>query len=72
MQVGLVTQEPTLFQASVLDNIRCANPEATEEDVVRACRDAFIHDVIRSPAAASAHPSRLSGRRRGIHFAARL
>eukprot|EP00668_Euglena_longa_P028446 GGOE01035670.1.p1 GENE.GGOE01035670.1~~GGOE01035670.1.p1 ORF type:complete len:1106 (-),score=425.26 GGOE01035670.1:761-4078(-) len=45
-QVGIVTQEPTLFQATVLENIRCANPEATEEDVVQACKDAFIHDVI--------------------------
>lgn len=35
-QVGVVTQEPTLFQATVLDNIRCAHPAATEEDVVRA------------------------------------
>lgn len=46
-QVGVVTQEPTLFQASVLDNIRCADPNATEADVEQACKDAFIHDVIR-------------------------
>eukprot|EP00667_Euglena_gracilis_P000406 EG_transcript_406 len=45
-QVGVVTQEPTLFQASVLDNIRCADPNATEADVEQACKDAFIHDVI--------------------------
>ena len=28
-QVGIVTQEPTLFSASILENILCANPQAT-------------------------------------------
>jgi ATP-binding cassette subfamily B (MDR/TAP) protein 1 len=45
-QVGIVTQEPTLFQTTVMENIRCANPSATEEEVIQACKDAFIHDVI--------------------------
>ena len=45
-QVGVVMQEPTLFSASVLENVRWANPEATEAEVVQACRDAFIHDAI--------------------------
>eukprot|EP00667_Euglena_gracilis_P009542 EG_transcript_9702 len=45
-QVGLVTQEPTLFSATVLENILWANPGASREAVVQACKDAFIHDVI--------------------------
>mmetsp|Transcript_52007 Transcript_52007/g.92801 ORF Transcript_52007/g.92801 Transcript_52007/m.92801 type:complete len:1319 (-) Transcript_52007:1058-5014(-) len=45
-QIGIVTQEPTLFSASVLDNIKYANPAATQEDIIQACKDAYIHDVI--------------------------
>lgn len=35
-RMALVPQEPTIFAASVLDNIRYGRPEATEEDVRRA------------------------------------
>jgi ABC-type multidrug transport system fused ATPase/permease subunit len=45
-QVGIVTQEPTLFAASVLENIRWANPAATDDEIFQACKEAFIHDVI--------------------------
>jgi ABC-type multidrug transport system fused ATPase/permease subunit len=45
-QVGIVTQEPTLFSATVMENILCANENATEEDVIQACKDAYIYDVI--------------------------
>uniref|UniRef100_A0A7S1NMY1 Bile salt export pump n=1 Tax=Eutreptiella gymnastica TaxID=73025 RepID=A0A7S1NMY1_9EUGL len=45
-QVGIVTQEPTLFSATVFENIQCAHPEATRADVIKACKDALIHDVI--------------------------
>ena len=45
-QVALATQENILFSASVLDNIRFANPEATPEQVAAAaqvaCADAFV------------------------------
>ncbi len=45
-QVGVVSQEPTLFAASVRDNIRYARPDATDEDVLRAARAANAHDFI--------------------------
>jgi ATP-binding cassette subfamily B protein len=44
--VGVVTQDPHLFHASVGENLRYAKPEATEEELVVACRAAQIHDVI--------------------------
>lgn len=45
-QIALATQENILFSTSVLENIRFANPAATQEDVVSAarvaCADTFI------------------------------
>jgi ATP-binding cassette subfamily B protein len=45
-QTGVVMQESFLFNASVGENIRLAKPDATEEEIVSACRDAEIHDTI--------------------------
>ena len=41
-----VTQETTLFHASVEENLRYARPDATPADLERACRLAQIQDVI--------------------------
>ena len=41
-----VTQETTLFNATVEENLRYGRPDATREDIERACRLAQIHDVI--------------------------
>jgi ATP-binding cassette subfamily B protein len=46
--IGVVSQDPHLFHASVAENLRYARPGATQEDVERACRAAQIHDVIAS------------------------
>lgn len=45
-QIGMVLQEPFLFNASVFDNIACARPGATLEEVVRAARAANAHEFI--------------------------
>ena len=45
-QVGVVLQEPILFQGSILENIRFAKPEASFADVVRAARAAHAHEFI--------------------------
>lgn len=45
-QVGLVSQEPTLFQGSVIDNIRLGAPGATYEEVIAAAKLAQIHDTV--------------------------
>ncbi|HEX6473943.1 MAG TPA: ABC transporter ATP-binding protein [Candidatus Limnocylindria bacterium] len=44
--IGVVTQETYLFHASVLENLRYAKPEATQEDVEAAARAAAIHDRV--------------------------
>ena len=45
-QVAVVGQEPFLFDASVLDNVRLGRPDASEDEVIAACvaaeADAFI------------------------------
>lgn len=45
-QIGLVSQETYLFNGTVLENMKYANPEATEEMIVEACKKANIHDFI--------------------------
>jgi subfamily B ATP-binding cassette protein HlyB/CyaB len=43
---GVVPQETILFSGTLYDNLLMANPHATFDDIVRACRMAEIHDVI--------------------------
>jgi ABC-type bacteriocin/lantibiotic exporter with double-glycine peptidase domain len=45
-QVGTVPQNISLFNRSILDNIRLHKPEASEEEVYEAARKAQIHDEI--------------------------
>jgi ATP-binding cassette, subfamily B, bacterial len=44
--VGVVTQEPHLFHDTIANNLRYAAPDATEAELVEACRAAQIHDVV--------------------------
>lgn len=44
--VGVVPQDPLLFNASVLENLRYARPGATDEEIYAACRAACVHDKI--------------------------
>ncbi|KAH6880540.1 P-loop containing nucleoside triphosphate hydrolase protein [Thelonectria olida] len=43
---GVVPQDPLLFNASIMENLRYARPSATDEDIFEACRAAAIHDKI--------------------------
>ncbi|KRF33524.1 ABC transporter ATP-binding protein [Yonghaparkia sp. Soil809] len=45
-QVGIVSQETYLFHATIAENLRYAKPEATDEELERACRAASIHETI--------------------------
>ena len=45
-QVGVVQQDVFLFADSILNNIRCGKPDATEEEVVLAAKLAEIYDDI--------------------------
>ncbi|KAK2049542.1 ABC transporter [Colletotrichum somersetense] len=44
--LGVVPQDPLLFNASVMENLRYARTLATDEEVFDACRAAAIHDKI--------------------------
>lgn len=44
--IGMVTQETFLFHATIAENLRYAKPDATDEDLMAACKAAQIHDVI--------------------------
>lgn len=43
---ALVPQEPVIFAASVADNVRYGRPDATEEEVIAACRAAYAWEFI--------------------------
>jgi len=43
---GVVPQETWLFSGTIYENLIAANPDASFDDVVRACRVAEIHEVI--------------------------
>jgi ATP-binding cassette subfamily B protein len=45
-QIGMVMQEPFLFNATILDNIRYGKPDASFADVVEAAKAANAHDFI--------------------------
>lgn len=44
--VAIVSQETYLFVGTILDNIRYANPDATEDEVIEAAKIAGAHDFI--------------------------
>jgi len=45
-QIGLVTQEPILFDDTVFNNIRYGSPQATRAQVEEAARRAYAHEFI--------------------------
>jgi ABC-type multidrug transport system fused ATPase/permease subunit len=44
--IGIVPQDSTLFNETLMYNLKYANQSATDEEVHRACRAAGIHDKI--------------------------
>ena len=44
--LGVVTQEPYLFNASIADNLRFARPDVTKDELVAAARVAQLHEFI--------------------------
>jgi len=46
--VGLVSQETYLFHATIAENLRFANPGATDDELIVAARAARIHELIAS------------------------
>lgn len=44
--VGMVTQETYLVHSTVAENLRIAKPDATDEELIEACKAAAIHEHI--------------------------
>lgn len=44
--IGVVPQNPSLFNDTIMNNVRYAKLEATDEEVFEACRAAAIHEQI--------------------------
>jgi ABC-type multidrug transport system fused ATPase/permease subunit len=45
-QIAMVSDDPFLFSATVRENVAYARPEASQEEIERAARQAGIHDFI--------------------------
>lgn len=45
-QIGYVLQTPHLFSTSIFENIRYGNLDATDEEIIKVCKDIGIHDFI--------------------------
>ena len=45
-QIGIVTQQPMLFDETVADNIRYGSPDATDVQVIEAAKKAHAHEFI--------------------------
>nr|ALI16772.1 P-glycoprotein 11 [Dirofilaria immitis] len=44
--IGVVEQEPLLFNGTIKENIRLGNPDLTDEEIIDACKTANAHDFI--------------------------
>ncbi len=44
--IALISQEPCLFNRSIMENIRFARPKASNEEVIKAAKLAHIHEAI--------------------------
>lgn len=44
--MSLVSQNVFLFPTTIMENVRYGNMEATDEQIIQACKDARIHDFI--------------------------
>lgn len=45
---GYVTQETCLFHDSIKNNLKIANQDATDQEIIEACKKASVHDFIMS------------------------
>ncbi|KAL9028063.1 MAG: hypothetical protein Q9196_003510 [Gyalolechia fulgens] len=46
--MGVVPQDPSMFNDSVMNNVRYSKLDATDEEVMEACKAAAIHDKVLS------------------------
>lgn len=44
--MGVVNQQPILFETTVMENIRMGNESATDEQIIQLCQDLGLHQTI--------------------------
>lgn len=44
--ISIIRQEPFLFNTSIKENLLLANPNATDDQIINACKEAHINDFI--------------------------
>ncbi len=44
--IGTVPQDAVIFSANAMDNIRYGRPDASDEEVIAAAKDAYAHDFL--------------------------
>eukprot|EP01132_Coremiostelium_polycephalum_P002983 gene2983-3724_t len=47
-QIAVIPQDTMLFHRTLLDNLRYGNLAASEEEIIEACKQAYVHDFIMS------------------------
>jgi ATP-binding cassette subfamily B protein len=47
-QIGVVAQDPHMFHDTIRNNLRYARPDATDDELIAACRSAQIYQLIAS------------------------
>lgn len=45
-EIALIPQDPSLFNRTIMENIRYGNVKATDEEVIAAAKQAYCHDFI--------------------------
>jgi ATP-binding cassette subfamily B (MDR/TAP) protein 1 len=45
-QLGVVRQEPDLFNGTISENLRLAKEDATDEEIIQVCKQADAHEFI--------------------------
>lgn len=46
--IGVVPQDPSMFNGTIMDNVRYSRLDATDEEVINACKAAAVHEKISS------------------------
>ena len=46
--IGMVLQDAFLFSGSIMDNLRYGNLEASDDEVIRAAKKAYVHRIIKT------------------------
>lgn len=44
--IAIVLQDTFFFNLSIKDNIKIANPFATDDEIIKACKHAYCHEII--------------------------